>query len=199
MELREFCRSRPGLPLDNQDNDVADLIRKLFSLALDADGDGFLSAEELAAGFQSGQEGGRRGQAAGYIGINAGTEGYLIPGVAAIKIEMRNGARVVRNNPSWRSAPPKSSQRTLRSKPSPRLSAARAICPAPPSDGDGNTQEKLQVGFRENVVPNALDDDDEEEEVQEEEGGAEEAAVPEKERSAAARLTQSRGEDHWAG
>ena len=190
VELREFCWVKTWcFRSDNQDNDVADLIRKLFSLALDADGDGFLSAEELAAGFHGRDK--REGDEAkrlGYIGINAGTEGYLIPGVAAIKIEMRNGARVVRNNPelAQRTAKEFSADSPIKAL-AEAIGGQRAICPAPPSDGDGNTQEKLQVGFRENVVPDALDDDEEEEEVREEEGAeAEEAAVPEKERSAAA-------------
>ena len=136
VELREFSWVKAWcFCTENQDNDVANLIRQAFAAGVQAS----RSKHEGKAASQL-----------GYVGIAPDASGYLIPGVAAIAIiAAADGALKVLNNPQL-------AQRTAKefSADSP-LKLLTVACggycyPAPPSDG---AQENMQIAFLSHVVP----------------------------------------------
>ena len=136
VELREFSWVKAWcFCTENQDNDVANLIRQVFTAGMQAS--------------RSKHEGKAANQL-GYVGIAPEALGYLIPGVAAIAtIAAADGALKVLNNPQL-------AQRTAKefSADSP-LKLLTVACggycyPAPSSDG---LQENIQIAFLSHPVP----------------------------------------------
>eukprot|EP01043_Picozoa_sp_COSAG02_P040328 COSAG02_NODE_3254_length_7085_cov_102.140281_7_plen_859_part_00 len=148
VELREFSWVKAWcFHSENQDNDVANLIKTVFAAGLgDKDGMGATSQNQTGRSKHEG----KAANQLGYVGIAPGTSGYLIPGVAAIGVTVTDGMLTVQNNPQL-------AQRTAKEfsadSPLKLLSASFGGYCYPPPPSDGAAEEKMQIAFLGNAVP----------------------------------------------
>lgn len=148
VELRELSWVKAWcFRSENQDNDVANLIRTVFA-AGEGDKDGASAKLQKQAGRSKHE--GKAANQLGYVGIAPDTSGYLIPGVAAIGISVTDGILRVLNNPQL-------AQRTAKEfsadSPLKLLSASFGGYCYPPPPSNGSAEEKIQIAFLSNAVP----------------------------------------------
>ena len=148
VELREFSWVKAWcFRGENQDNDVANLIRTVFAGG-GGGRNGTLSKSKTQASISKYE--GKAAQEIGYVGIAPDTSGYLIPGVAALSIVATDGRLTVLNNPQL-------AQRTAKEfsadSPLKLLSASFGGYCYPPPPSDGVAQENMQIAFLSHAVP----------------------------------------------